>query len=616
MKYKATFIFLVLFLFQAQTILQAQINRVEPPFWWTGMKNQELQLMVYGENIAGTQVEISYDGIIVQSVTTIENPNYLFINLFLKKNVRPGKFSIQFLKNGKSKASYEYELKSREPESPNREGFNNSDVMYLIMPDRFANGDQSNDEVDGLVEGLNRAEPYGRHGGDIKGIVDHLDYIKDMGFTAIWLNPLLENNQPQWSYHGYATTDFYSVDGRFGTNEDYKKLGILAKEKGIKMIMDMIFNHCGSEHWWMKDIPSSDWINYYPDYVITNHHRTVNQDPYASDFDVDRMTRGWFVPAMPDMNLRNPFLKNYLIQNSIWWIEYVGLAGIRMDTYPYPDKYAMAKWNERVLEEYPNFNIVGEEWSMNPAIVSYWQKGQKNNDGYDGNIPSMMDFPLQNALSKSLNQDESWGEGLIVLYEALANDFLYPDPENLVIFPDNHDMPRFFMQLNMDVDLYKLGIAYILTTRGIPQIFYGSEVLMTHKEGNDHGVIRKDFPGGWKGDEINGFTRVGLSEQEKEMQEFFKTLLNWRKDNTVVQTGKLVHFAPQDGVYVYFRTDGNKKIMVVLNKNVKEYRLKLTRFNEMLNGISTGKDILSGKQFDLNDEILLPFKSPLILELN
>lgn len=616
MKNKFFAILFLLILFVASDMLQAQIKKLEPPFWWTGMKNQELQLMIYGENIAGARIEIQYEGIIVRSVTALKNPNYLFVDLHLNSRVQPGQFNIKLIKNGSELGTYDYELKKRESGSSEREGFNNADVMYLIMPDRFANGDQRNDEVDGLVEGLNRSEPYGRHGGDIKGIIDHLDYINDMGFTAVWLNPLLENNQPEWSYHGYATTDFYSVDRRFGSNEDYKRLGILAKEKGIKMIMDMIFNHCGSEHWWMEDMPSSDWINNYPDYVITNHRRTVNQDPHASDFDADRMIRGWFVPAMPDMNLRNPFLKNYLIQNSIWWIEYVGLSGIRMDTYPYPDKYAMAEWNERVLEEYPDFNIVGEEWSENPAIVSYWQKGQKNMDGYDGNIPSMMDFPLQNALSKSLNQDESWGEGLIVLYEALANDFLYPDPQNLVVFPDNHDMSRFFMQLNMDIDLYKLGIAYILTTRGIPQIFYGSEVLMTHTEGNDHGVIRKDFPGGWKGDEKNGFIGDGLSDEEIEIQEFFRTLLTWRKDNKVVQTGKLVHFVPQDGVYVYFRVDGDNKVMVVMNKNKKDYRLKLDRFSEILDRNYTGTDILSGKNFDLNNEILVPSLSPLILELN
>ncbi len=485
---------------------KAQIEHLEPPFWWAGMKNPDLQLMVHAGNIADTKVTISYEGVELKSISLVDNPNFMFIDLALSPDVKPGSFEIQFRKENETVASYTYELKERIAGSSQREGFKNSDVLYLVMPDRFANGDPSNDEIKGMKEGLDRNEPYGRHGGDIQGIIDHLEYVSEMGFTAVWLNPVLENDQPEASYHGYATTDFYKVDKRLGTNEDYRKLGELTKENGIKLIMDMIFNHCGSEHWWMYDMPSSDWINYYPEYIITNHRRTLNQDPHMSDYDSRIFTDGWFVPTMPDLNLRNPFMANYLIQNSIWWIEYIGLSGIRMDTYPYPYKWAMAEWNKRVLREYPDFNIVGEEWSLNPAIVSYWQKGQTNFDGYRGELPGLMDFPLQNALSVSLTEAEGWASGLIRLYETLASDFLYPDPDNLVVFPDNHDMSRFFMQVGMDVDLFKLGIAFILTTRGIPQIFYGTEILMSHTEGNDHGHIRKDFPGGWEGDKINGFT--------------------------------------------------------------------------------------------------------------
>jgi len=599
----------------ALTSVNAQIDRIEPPFWWAGMKNPELQLIVHEEKISDTQVEISYKGVELKSVTRVDNPNFLFVDLQLASDVIPGEFDILFHKNGKTIASYTYELKEREHGSANREGFNNSDVIYLVMPDRFVNGNPSNDEVAEMKEGLDRKDPFGRHGGDIKGIIDHLDYIADMGFTALWLNPVLENDQEQQSYHGYSTTDFYQVDARLGTNEDYKRLGKLAKEKGIKLIMDMIFNHCGSEHWWMKDMPTSDWINFYPDYVRTNHRRTINQDPHASDIDSKMMTDGWFVPTMPDLNQRNPFLATYLIQNSIWWIEYVGLAGIRMDTYPYPDKYMMAGWNKRVLEEYPDFNIVGEEWSLNPAIVSYWQKGQINRDGYEPNLPSLMDFPLQSALQRGLTEKESWDNGLIRLYEVLANDFLYPDPDNLVIFPDNHDMSRFYMQVGMDVDLFKMGIVHILTTRGIPQIFYGTEILMTHKESNSHGHIRKDFPGGWEGDKVNAFTGKGLSEKEIEVQNFFKKLLNWRKGNPVIHTGKLTHFAPENGIYVFFRYKNNKKVMIVLNKNKENFHLKLDRFNEILDENSKGKDVLSERVYDLKNEIVLPALTPLILEL-
>lgn len=615
MKLKIFLSALLTFSITAITSVNAQIDHVEPPFWWAGMKNPSLQLMVHGENISATKVLVDYEGVVLKSVTSVENPNFLFIDLQLSRGVKPGEFDISFKKDEKTVESFTYELKKRQPGSAEREGFKNSDVMYLIMPDRFANGDPGNDYVEGFKEKLNRKEPYGRHGGDIRGIIEHLDYISEMGFTAIWLNPVLENDQPEWSYHGYATTDFYEVDRRFGLNEDYRKLGILAKEKGIKLIMDMIFNHCGSEHWWMEDMPGSDWINFYPDYVITNHRRTVNQDPYASNLDKELMTKGWFVPTMPDLNLRNPFLANYLIQNSIWWIEYVGLNGIRMDTYPYPDKDAMAEWNRRVLKEYPDFNIVGEEWSLNPAIVSYWQKGQNNRDGYAPNLPSLMDFPLQSALQKGLTEKENWNEGLIKLYEALAYDFLYPDPNNLVIFPDNHDMSRFYMQVGMDVDLFKLGITYILTTRGIPQIFYGTEILMTHKESNSHGHIRKDFPGGWEGDKVNAFTGKGLLKKEIEVQNFFKKLLNWRKGNPVIHTGKLTHFAPENGVYVFFRYNNDKKVMIVLNKNKEDHHLKLKRFNEMIGGCSKGKDVISETQFNMKDEIIVPALAPLILEL-
>lgn len=593
----------------------AQLDHIEPPFWWAGMKNPDLQLMVHGENISDTKVAINYDGVQVKSISLAENPKFMFIDLKLSPNVKPGIFEIQFKHGDEVVVSYNYELKERAAGSSEREGFNNTDVLYLIMPDRFANGVPSNDEVRGMKEGHNRNEPYGRHGGDIRGIIDHLDYISEMGFTAIWLNPVLENDQPESSYHGYATTDFYKVDKRFGTNEDYRILGEISKAKDIKLIMDMIFNHCGSEHWWMKDLPSYDWINFYPDTIITNHRRTVNQDPHASVYDTRIFTNGWFVPTMPDLNLQNKYLANYLIQNSIWWIEYVGLAGIRMDTYPYPYKWTMAEWNKRVLEEYPGFNIVGEEWTVDPAVVSYWQKGQTNFDGYRGELPGLMDFPLQNALSRALNEPEEWSSGLIRLYETIASDFLYPDPDNLVVFPDNHDMSRFYMQVGMNVDLFKLGIAYILTTRGIPQIFYGTEILMTHIESNEHGYIRKDFPGGWEGDKINGFTGRGLDAKELEIQNYFRKILMWRKDKKVIHSGKLIHFVPQDGVYVYFRYDSTGKVMVILNKNIKEQSLDLKRFREVLANNMKGTDVISGREFVLENKIFLSPLTPLILEL-
>ena len=596
------------------TIGTAQVDRIEPPSWWTGMKNTSLQLMVHGQDIADYRVNIAYPGVSLVSVDRTTNNNYLFINLDLDPATEAGTFAIEFIKDDKTVYTHEYELLQRQEGSADRKGFTSSDVMYLLMPDRFANGDPSNDEIEGMKEGLNRRKRYGRHGGDIKGIRDHLGYIADMGFTAIWLNPVLENDMAEWSYHGYAATDFYKVDRRFGTNSEYVEMIEQAKEKGLKVIMDMIFNHCGKSHWWMDDLPADDWLSY-PEYVPTNHRRTVNQDPYASDYDRERMTRGWFVEAMPDLNQENPFLSEYLIQNSIWWIEYSGIAGIRMDTYPYPDKHMMAEWNRRVLNEYPHFNIVGEEWSLNPAIVSYWQKGQDNRDGYDGELPSLMDFPLQNAVSEALNDKEDWDGGLIKIYEMLANDFLYPDPFNLVVMPDNHDMPRFYMQLEMNRDLYRNGIVFFLTTRGIPQIYYGSEILMTHKEGDDHGYIRKDFPGGWPGDKVNAFTGQGMGSEEKNMQNMFKKLLNWRKTSAVIHSGKLKQFAPGNGTYVYFRYDDDEMVMVILNKNSSPRELDLERFSEMLGDKKSARDVLGGREYELGEKFSLSPHKPYILEI-
>lgn len=594
--------------------VNAQVSRIEPPNWWAGMENPDLQIMMYGKNISGSEVHASYKGLEIKEVTSPANPDYLFVDLRLSSDIKPGRVSFILTKDGK-KETIAYELKKRREGSAEREGFNNSDVIYLLVPDRFANGDTSNDQLPGLKEGKARSKIYGRHGGDIKGISDHVDYIKSMGFTALWPTPLLENDQPTWSYHGYSITDFYKIDPRFGTLEDYIALSRKLNENGIKLIMDMVFNHCGSEHWWMKDLPFPDWINNYPDVKITNHRRTVNEDPHASDSDKRLMNEGWFVRSMPDLNQNNPFLAQYLIQNSIWWIETADLAGIRMDTYPYNDKYMMARWTKRVLDEYPHFNIVGEEWSYQPLITSYWQKGQNNRDGYEPGLPSLMDFPLQSALVKALTEPEEWDKGLINLYEILALDFSYPDPSNLVVIGDNHDMARFFMQLNKDTALYKMGIAFLLTTRGIPQIFYGSEILMSHPKTNEHGDIRKDFPGGWESDTVSAFTGEGLSKAKLQTQVYFRSILNWRKESELIHTGKLMHFAPENGVYVYFRYNEEKSVMVVLNKNTSVTKLDPARFSERLRGYTVGKDVASGKEYSITEMISLPSKTALILEL-
>jgi len=593
---------------------QIQLERVEPMFWWAGMKSPDLQLMVYGENISETDVSLEYPGVELVSVAKVQNPNYLFIDLKLSETVKPGSFELLFQKENETVETYKYELKAREKGSASRIGFDQSDVIYLITPDRFVNGNPDNDAVESMKELPDRTDRDGRHGGDIRGIINSLDYLQDMGFTAIWLNPVLENNMTQVSYHGYSTTDFYKVDPRYGSNEEYRELNDELDKRGMKLIMDMIFNHCGSEHWWMDDLPMNDWINHYPEYKITSHRRTVNQDPHASEADYEAMVDGWFVPTMPDLNQENEFMKNYLIQNSIWWIEFVGLEGIRQDTWPYPDKHMMTEWTQRVLEEYPDFNIVGEEWSLNPAIVSYWQKGQRNFDGYECHLPSLMDFPLQDAVSRALRENEDWGSGLVTLYELLANDFLYPDPDNLVVFPDNHDMSRFFVQMGEDVELLKMGIAYFLTTRGIPQLYYGTEVLMSHP-GDHHGDIRAEFPGGWADHDINAFTGEGLTTEQKEVQNYISTIQNWRKNKAVIHHGKLMHFVPENGIYTYFRYNENEVVMVVLNKNQEEKTLPTERFSEIIEGYSSGKEIITSESISDISEIKVSAKAAMIIEL-
>ncbi len=605
--------FLLLHIVVAPLLLSAQnssVSHVEPPNWWVGMNNTALQLMLYGENIGDLEVLVDDENITVDKINRVDNFNYLFVDLTIDPKTLPGAFVIRLVNsNNYNVAIFTYNLSARRPGSAERLGFTNADVLYLITPDRFANGDPENDNHPEMLEKVNRSLPGGRHGGDIKGIADHLDYLADIGYTAVWVNPVLENNMETYSYHGYSTTDFYKVDPRFGTNEDYKNLSAKASEKGIKMVMDMIVNHCGSEHWWMKDLPSKDWINFDNKFVQTNHRKPVIQDPHRSEYDYKRMVDGWFVETMPDMNQRNPFLATYLIQNAIWWIEYADLAGIRMDTYPYAYRDFMTQWTCAVMAEYPNFNVTGEEWSENPSIVAYWQQGKVNPDGYTSCLPSLIDFPLRSALQASL----TWS-GFDALYNTQANDFIYADANKLVVFADNHDMDRFFTQVGEDLGLFKLGMAQVLTTRGTPQIYYGTELLFTNAT-SDHGLIRKDYPGGWQGDANNAFTNEGLSDKQIEARAFMTTLLNWRKTAKVIHEGKLLHFAPEKGMYIYFRINDTEIVMVVLNKNEQDTQLNLSRFNEVLESVNTGTNIMTGESIAFNSQILVAGKTPLIISI-
>jgi glycosidase len=585
--------------------------------WWVGMKNQELQLLVHGENIGETNAVISYAGVTIRRIHKADSKNYLFIDLVISKNTKPGTFPILFKKEGKTAYAYNYTLQQRKKDASLVKGFTAADVIYLITPDRFANGDISNDIVSTVQEKkIDRKNDYGRHGGDIRGMIDQLGYIADMGYTAIWPTPLLENDMPRSSYHGYAITDYYKVDPRFGTLEEYKELADKARQKGIKLIFDGVVNHSGSYYWWMKDLPFRNWINYPDSVQITNHRRTVNEDPYASVVDKELMVKGWFVSTMPDLNQQNLFLASYLIQNSIWWIETLGLGGIRQDTYPYSQKKFLEQWTCKIMNEYPDFSIVGEEWSTNPLIAAYWQKGKLNNSGYNGCMKSTMDFPLQASLVQALTEPENWDKGLVKLYEALANDFVYANPKDLLVFGDNHDMDRLFTQLKNDVDLMQMALSYLLTIRGIPQLYYGTELLIenTAKPG-DHGLIRTDFPGGWKGDTVNGFTGAGLSNDQAMIQAFLKKILNWRKNKKVIHEGNTLHFGPEKGVYVFFRYSKEETVMVVLNKNTHATVINTERFAEIMKNKKTAVNVLTGDQLSFNKELSVAPRSALVLEL-
>lgn len=587
--------------------------RVEPPSWWTGMQNTTLQLMLYGADLAGYTPRISAGGVHLDAWHAGASPNYLFLDLSLNQALRPGQVRIGLEREGFPPKEVFYEFRPREKSGEDFRGFDATDVIYLITPDRFANGNPKNDNIPGMREqGVDRTDDYARHGGDLSGMRQHLDYIAKMGFTAIWPTPLLTNDMPRTSYHGYAITDFYQVDPRFGTLEEYRKLSDEAQQNGLKLIMDQVVNHCGLSHWWMEDLPFPDWINHQENHekglpiTVTNHRRTVNQDRYAAQTDRSAMEKGWFVPSMPDLNQDNPYLATYLIQNSIWWVETLQLGGIRQDTYPYPDKDFLARWARELMEEYPNFNIVGEEWSTNPLLVAYWQDGSPKRDSYRSYLKSTMDFPLQKALVEGLRAKETWGKGLINIYEALANDFHYERPDDLLFFGDNHDMDRLFTQLGQSIPLTRMALAFILTAPRIPQIYYGTELLMENSaKPGDHGLIRSDFPGGWAGDSKNGFTGSGLTSEEREMQQYLQKLLRFRQKSPALQKGKTLHFVPENGVYLLSRSFEDETVVLVLNKNESPARVPLKRFAELgLSGKSL-KEILSGETVIWSETLIL-----------
>jgi len=598
--------------------IYSQIQKIEPTFWWSGMKNPELQLLVYGKNINNLQPEFS-NGIKIKEVKKVENPNYLFVTIDTE-NVAPGKFKINFKNGNNTVKTIDYEFKKRNQNSSQRSSFSSSDVMYLLMPDRFANGNPDNDNTTDTAEKSNRTNKDGRHGGDISGIIKNLDYLQDLGITTIWSTPLLEDNEPNYSYHGYAQSDYYKIDPRYGTNEDYKNLADELHKRKMKLVMDYVTNHWGSKSWIIKDLPSKDWIHIWNGgengFKRSNYRMTTQFDTNAAKIDAENCMNGWFDTTMPDMNQSNPMVVNYMAQNAIWWIEFAGLDGLRVDTYSYNDKKGIADWTKRITDEYPNLNIVGEVWMHDQAQMSYWQKDSKIAaiENYNSYLPSVMDFTLHDAIGQVFKEEPGWDSGMQRVYDNFANDFLYPDINNLLVFAENHDTNR-FNQIYSDIRDYKLAMSLILTVRGIPQLYYGSEIGMNGDKGKGDGDIRRDFPGGWKDDIQNAFTKSGRTKEQNDYFDFTKKLVNWRKGNSAIHTGKTLHYIPENNVYVYFRYNENERVMVVINNNKQDQNIDLKRFSEGIKNFTKGKDIISDKDFDLKTTLSVPAKSSLILEL-
>lgn len=594
------------------------VKVIDPPFWWANMPVTELQIQLYGENIGSYRASVNYAGVEIKRQIAVDSPNYLFIYLDISKNAEAGKMDV-ILKNEDKSITVPYELLEREPAEGRYQGFDSRDVIYLMMPDRFANGNPDNDTIEGMLESADRSNPQRRQGGDIQGVVDNLDYIKDLGISAIWFTPLFENDMTAkyGAYHGYAATDLYKVDRRFGSNEEYKAMIETVHDNGMKVIMDMIHNHIGDQHWWMKDLPTKDWVHDFEKLGQTNFRGAVASDPYASEFDSRKLVDGWFVPEMPDLNQDNELLTDYLIQNTLWWIEYTGVDGIRMDTYVYPDKDYMARWSKEVLEAYPGFNIVGEAWVNTVAGEAYWQEDKDGvDDGYDSELPSLTDFQFAFAVRKAFNEDFGWTEGLSQLYYVLSQDFLYSDPMKNVTFLDNHDMSRFFEHIGKREAEFKMALAWLMTTRGTPQIYYGTELMMGHENrGGDDEAWRQTMPGGFPNDSRSVFTKEERTQKENEIHEYTKKLIHWRNSSPAIHAGKLVHFIPQDNVYVYFRVHKDQTVMVVMNNNEENTTLERARFAEILDKFKSGQNVINNRTIDLSSDFSVSAKSTVILEL-
>ncbi len=594
--------------------------RVEPANWWTGMKWNKVEILFHRPGIAEYGVRLEQGrGLKILKVEKYDSPNFLFVTLEIKASAPAQKLEFVFSK-GKHTFTHEYPIRARNT-ALKAQGVTPRDVVYLIFPDRFANGDPSNDHIPGMLQGLQHEKDEGRHGGDLKGIRDHLDYLKDLGISAIWLNPELENDQLEASYHGYAVTDHYRVDRRFGSNAEFRELVAECHRRGIKVIRDVVLNHIGDNHWWMKDLPAKDWVNQWPDYTNTSFRAPALVDPYASEFDKKQFNDGWFDKRMPDLNQRNPQVANYLIQQAIWWIEYAGIDDFRIDTYSYSDQTFCSNWCQALREEYPNLSMFGEVWENAVPVQGFFADDQPMSRGnFDSNLPGMIDFQLCFAIQDALTKETTWTEGASKIYYVLAQDYFYKDPYKNLIMLDNHDMARFFTHIGESLDKYKTGMAFLLTTRGIPQIYYGTEILSTGDGKTNWGGFRKDFPGGWPGDAANKFMAAGRTKDENEAFNFTQTLIRYRNATPALQTGKLMQFAtidrePERGLYVYFRYDETKTVMVVLNFSNNNKVLETRRFAERMTGFSQAKNVLTGEIVTDLTKLEVGKNLPLVLEM-
>jgi glycosidase len=612
-------IFIAVWLLCLSTSVFAQmpaLERIEPAFWWVGMKNTKLQLIVHGNNIAASTVKMNYAGVKLLKVNKVENPNYLFLDLDITPAAKAGTFNISFEKAGEKAFTYSYQLLNRDRSANRAQGVTSKDLIYLIMPDRFSNGDPSNDTQSWMREKtVNRDSMYSRHGGDIQGVMNHLDYLKDLGVTTIWMTPEVENDEPHASYHGYAVTNHYRTDARYGTNELYKQYVEKCHSMGMKVIKDLVHNHAGTEGWTILDMPMKSWVHQWPTYTQSNFRYGPLTDPHAAAADKKQMLDGWFDHRMADMNENNAYVQNYLTQNHIWWIEYAGVDGFRLDTYPYNDAAYMADWAQKVKAEYPNFSIFGEVLDHEVSYEAYFTQGNTVNRGFDTHLPGITDAAVKDAIIEALNGKQGWNNGVNHLYNTLAQDYMYQNPMRNCVFLDNHDMTRFLTEVKEDFAKYKSGMAILMTMRGIPQMYYGDEILMTG-EGHPDGLVRADFSGGFPGDKDNKFTAAGRTARENEAFNYVRALANYRKNSTALQTGKMMQYIPQNGIYVYFRYDAKSTVMVIYNSGDKDATLNTDRFTERMASFAQAKNVIIGEQLPGIKNISVSGKSTLVLELS